>query len=236
MKAETKRAVALILLVCHWGTLLHSQAPEWWAARQARNPVLAPDDYALINQGQLKHLAHAAYLEMEERLPGGAGTQITALVQSWLAPGAAGRDDYAVSNLGQLKAVAALFHTRLQEEGVAVPYTWTAATTDDDDFAPANIGQAKALFAFSILAGMVGGATSSESEGQASATQTDSDNDGISDMDEARFGLNGTEGDDALTSSQIFHPDLLGRLEAVSAMAAHAYVMDAESNIISATP
>lgn len=150
MNARTKQFVATVLLICHWGAISHSQAPEWWVSRQARTLNASPDDYALINQGQLKQLAYAAHQEMEEKLVGGAGPQISALVQSWLAPGGAGRDDYAVANIGQLKALASVFHARLQEAGVAVPYTWTADTGDDADFAPANIGQAKALFAFAI--------------------------------------------------------------------------------------
>lgn len=152
MNARTKQYVATILLICHLGALSHSQSPEWWVTRQARTLNASPDDYALINQGQLKQLAYAAYLEMEGKLTGGAGPQISALVQSWLAPGGVGRDDYAVANIGQLKALATLYHARLQEAGVAVPYTWTTDTSDDDDFAPANIGQAKALFAFQLSA------------------------------------------------------------------------------------
>jgi hypothetical protein len=51
--------------------------PDWWAARGVlkRDPTtnqLAPaNDYAVINQGQLKRFAAAAAMELNVRLPGG---------------------------------------------------------------------------------------------------------------------------------------------------------------------
>ncbi len=236
MKAETKRALAIGLIICHWVTLLHSQAPEWWGLRQVRISGQPAEDYALINQGQLKNLAYAAYLEMEDRLPNGAGPQILGLIQSWLSPGIAERDDYAVVTIGQLKAVAVQFHNRLQENGVSIPYTWTSTTTDDDDYSPANIGQAKAMFAFNIGNMSNGEGYPPENTGQSSVTLADGDEDGIADVDEARFGLNGAEGDDSLDGSQIFHPNVLGYLEAVSVHSPHVYALDNEANILSVTP
>ena len=63
------------------------------------------DDYAAVNQGQLKQIARQASLEMESKLPGGAGTNVLALIQGWETPGT-NTDDYATVNLGQLKNVA----------------------------------------------------------------------------------------------------------------------------------
>ena len=37
----------------------------------------AADDFAVINQGQLKNLARGAIEEMNEKLPGGAGETAT---------------------------------------------------------------------------------------------------------------------------------------------------------------
>jgi hypothetical protein len=100
------------------------------------------DDYAVVNQGQVKHIAKQAYEEMEARLPGGAGSTLNAI---WAVP-AASTDDYRAINLGQLKDVAKLFYDRLQELDASIHYPWTGVGADD--YALANIGQVKNIFGF----------------------------------------------------------------------------------------
>jgi len=135
-----------------WGTVFASlvllpvraDSPEWWSTPGLFKTGVAADDYAVINQGQLKTLAAAAVAKMNAELPDGAGLTLNALVDGWSNP-TVQTDDYAVVNLGQLKALAAPFYTRL-----AKPYPWASAASSADDYALANIGQAKALFSFSI--------------------------------------------------------------------------------------
>jgi hypothetical protein len=119
--------------------------PNWWFWRDVIPPIptsavkyimvwpddyLAVDDYAVINQGQLKHIAAMA---AEELTLFGAGAPIEELVSGW-ASQTASADDYQVANVGQVKAVAALFDT----------------TVSSDHYAAANVGQLKHLFSFSF--------------------------------------------------------------------------------------
>jgi hypothetical protein len=142
--------------------------PQWWATRG----VVAgqADDHVVANLGQLKTLSVAAALEMELRLSGGAGTDITNVVSPWLQPAALGasRDDYAALTVGQLKYVAKRFYDRL---GLSGSYPWTSSSADDDDYAVANLGQLKYVFSFNILTPGV----------------TDTDADGLADSWEETF-------------------------------------------------
>ena len=131
--------------------------PAWWQERGVTSGTLAADDFGLINQGQLKKFALAAFLEMELRLPGGAGPDVTALINTWttvdafnnrIAKSGGATDNYATVNLGQLKAVAKVYYDRLIELGFRKVYPWTNLPSDNYLFA--NIGQAKALFSFDL--------------------------------------------------------------------------------------
>jgi alpha-tubulin suppressor-like RCC1 family protein/chitodextrinase len=59
-------------------SLLYAQVPSWWAERGLTSDQPA-DDYAVINQGQLKHIVQRARLEITASLPGGMGEQETDL-------------------------------------------------------------------------------------------------------------------------------------------------------------
>ncbi len=135
--------------------------PEWWALRGAVITTNTADDYAVLNQGQLKQFAMQARNELDYQLPGGAGAAVGALIDGWLnppGPPAPQPDGYASVNIGQLKNVAKLFYDRFAQINYReVPlfglpasqtYPWSPATTDDDDYRLANIGQAKFLFSF----------------------------------------------------------------------------------------
>lgn len=148
------RLVALLTLaLC--GTIplwLWADAPAWWAQRGVLNTSMAPDDYAVVNQGQVKHIAKKAYEEFTAKLPGGAGGTLAGI---WASP-AASTDDYQAINLGQLKTVAKPFYDRLHAAGytgqpltTGQVYPWDGATSADD-YALANIGQVKNLFSFII--------------------------------------------------------------------------------------
>jgi len=118
------------------------EEPVWWYQRDVLIPdvLTNADDFAVVNLGQLRHIALQAYEEMEVKLPGGAGSELTRFIQSMAF---AGGDNYVVVNIGQLKAVAQPFYDRL---GFVYPWEGLEA----DDYAVVNVGQIKALFSFSI--------------------------------------------------------------------------------------
>lgn len=62
-----------------------AEIPSWWLSQgvlklDGANQPISPNDWAAINQGQLKNFTSAARLELQEKLPGGAGSKIESLV------------------------------------------------------------------------------------------------------------------------------------------------------------
>jgi hypothetical protein len=140
---------ALLLMPVVGGS--QETAPAWWAQRGVIQPGAGLDDYAVINQGQLKNLVAAAVAEMNANLTGGAGAALNSTVSAWNAsPQTA--DDFAAVNIGQLKATALPVYQRLLAAGsiAALPSWANAQAEGGDDFALANLGQAKSLFAFAV--------------------------------------------------------------------------------------
>jgi hypothetical protein len=129
--------------------LAYATAPVWWSHQGVLVHNGTADDYALVNQGQLKNIALAAVLEMDAGLQGGAGNTLHALVDAWASP-TAQTNDYAPVNLGQLKNIAKPFYDRLIAAGLAGDYPWSGNPNQPDDFALANIGQVKELFSFDL--------------------------------------------------------------------------------------
>ena len=137
--------------------------PAWWFARGVivqSNPTNSSpawptnyptsDDYAAINQGQLKNFATQAYAELLAQAPTNVwsttyGAALTNLVGGWNPTNG---DAYAAVNLGQLKTVAAPFYNVLIQLGYSTNYPWTGVSADD--YAAANIGQAKNVFSFDV--------------------------------------------------------------------------------------
>jgi probable HAF family extracellular repeat protein len=131
--------------------LAYATAPAWWSQRGVLVQNATADDYALVNQGQLKKIAAAAVAEMDAGLPGGAGTTLHNLVQAWASP-TAQTNDFAPVNLGQLKKAAKPFYDRLIATAYASSYPWASDPNPPNDFAVANIGQVKKLFSFDFRA------------------------------------------------------------------------------------
>ncbi|HBJ84581.1 MAG TPA: sugar-binding protein [Verrucomicrobiales bacterium] len=190
MKMKHFRELTAALLVA--GLLLQSAtavAPEWWSAQGVFKAGAAADDYAALNQGQLKNFVRAAVEEMNAKLPGGAGEALNNLVVGWRA-NAGTADDYAAANVGQLKAMGKLVRARLEELNLSVPPLGTATTDDDDNYALANLGQAKTVFNFAIEGGDADGdgvmdAWEMEHFGTLGRDLSlDTDGDGVSDHDE----------------------------------------------------
>ena len=113
--------------------------PRWWYARGVINDQAETDDYAAVNQGQLKWIATQAHAEMEATLTGGAGSTLTTIVSGLPTNG-----NYAVVNIGQVKALAAPFYDRL-----GLPYPWSDSP-NTNDFGAANVGQVKNVFSFPV--------------------------------------------------------------------------------------
>jgi hypothetical protein len=127
----------------------YSEAPGWWAEREVIVGNAPLDDYAPVNQGQLKKIATAAIAELDATLAGGGGDALHALASSW-AVTSGETNDFAPVNLGQLKSVAALFYDRMISAGIVDDYPWLGSLGESDDFAVANIGQVKNVFNFTI--------------------------------------------------------------------------------------
>jgi len=131
----------------------YSREAFWWYERGVLNANQMPEDFALVVQGQLKWMVLNAYEEFEAKLPGGAGSEITTLVNSF-----ANTDNYTAVNLGQLKNVAKPFYNRLwalgmtnsYPQGVTTQYPWNSLTNTPNDYSSANIGQLKYLFSFEL--------------------------------------------------------------------------------------
>lgn len=100
-----------------------AEAPVWWGTRGVfKDGAPVVDDYRALNQGQLKNLMRAAVDEMNDTLPGGAGTTLNSLLATWRAGVANGTaDNYAAVNVGQLKAMGKLVRSRLVETGLTPP-------------------------------------------------------------------------------------------------------------------
>lgn len=130
--------VPLILLFA--AVAFAASEPEWWSRRGVIDPRRPAQDYAAANQGQVKRFAYLAYLDMQDSLQGGAGTNISSLVTGFTNAG-----NYFPINLGQLKIIGAPFYSQL---GLPVP--WTGTTNARADYAMANIGQVKHIFSFEI--------------------------------------------------------------------------------------
>ena len=233
-----RRSPALLLalvLVALLPRSLHAQAPGWWQQRGVLTGA-ASDDYAAINQGQLKNIIRAAVYELNAKLPGGAGAPLFQLLDQWAHP-AGIPDDFAAVNLGQLKAAVKPVCDRLIAVGYGNTYPWTGGIADD--YATANIGQVKNLFAFDFTRDSDGDGYSDEAELaagtnplSAASKPLNADGDGISDADEALFGLNPALNDAAVAGSSITYTyDKTNRLRGATGLTTVAITYDGEGNI-----
>ena len=199
------RAAQLIAILGLFVMTLWGDPPAWWLQRGVIKQGVEADDYALLNQGQLKQFALGAFLDLEGSLVGGAGLSFRGLIDQWTVLNGSGvrvskvsekTEDYATVNLGQLKAVAQVYYDRLIEVGVVGGYPWSGVGVDD--YAFVNIGQAKAVFAVDLWALDAKSDTNGNGipdwwERLTFGTlnddpNADTDGDGVSDRDEYRAG------------------------------------------------
>jgi hypothetical protein len=141
------------------------QTPAWWGNSQFTVSGTSPavggtaNDYAAVNQGQLKNIAITSVNELNTDLAqfGGAGPALDAMELS-LSSSTAHTSDFSVVNLGQLKALAKPFFDQLFSIGFSQTtgplssgtYPWANSVTPPNDYAIANIGQVKNLFDFDV--------------------------------------------------------------------------------------
>jgi len=138
-------------------SILLAVTPSWWATYGVQNENPA-NDYAAVNQGQVKNIAVAAVSELDTDLAqfGGAGGQLDQLASTLISGSSPQRNDYAAINLGQLKALAQPFYDRLLALGYNIPpvmsgtYPWITSGLAANDYAMANLGQVKNLFSFDV--------------------------------------------------------------------------------------
>lgn len=179
------------ILLCAGYSAAQTNTPAWWTSRGVIDTNSAPNDYAALNVGQLKHLAYMAWLELDA-LPPGAGFE-PAFTNAGL--------NYAAVNIGQLKEAARPFYDRL-----GCNYPWSGFVASND-FAIANIGQAKNLFKFMLAPLPVldtdGDGLSDEWEIQngTNPNAADTDGDGLPDGWEVLHGFDPTDGTDGSQDS-----------------------------------
>lgn len=179
--------------------------PTWWVARGvvSTNNVVT-NDFAAVNQGQLKWMASNACEELEATLPGGAGSNVWDLISTFTDS-----NNFRPVNLGQLKYVAQPFWSNLIAVGYATNYPWSG---QPNDYALANIGQMKNVFGFDVNPWLL---LDSDSDGMTNSWEAanglnpnvndanvDSDGDGLTNLQEYQAGTNpkssDTDGDGLL--------------------------------------
>ena len=152
---STRSAVRLLVIValCLMAVplVLRAAAPGWWSERGVVDANSTANDFAAVNQGQVKHLAKQAMQELEAHLPGGAGEAVHQMVDGWAIPTAT-TNDFSPVTLGALKALAKPFYAELIRVGYVNDYPWAGKEGLANNYAAANIGQAKNLFSFDLVA------------------------------------------------------------------------------------
>ncbi len=144
-------SLPLVLVVVTIVTAPNLQAapPQWWYNRGVIDDTQLPNDYAAVNQGQVKFIAEQAAAELDAHCPGGAGDIVHTLIATWGTPTAT-TNDYSAVNLGQLKALAQPFYDRLIYATYTNVYPWNGSLTQANNYAAANVGQVKNLFSFDL--------------------------------------------------------------------------------------
>jgi hypothetical protein len=189
------------------GTALHNLLTSWQSP--APLPAAQPNDYAILNNGQLKEVVRLVYDRM---VAAGKLPAYAAGMYPWTSAQA---DDYAPVNSGQLKH--------------AFDFDFTIADRDGD-----GLNDLLELVAFHTSPET----PHSDGNGVPDALE-DSDGDGILNIDEMRFGLNPAVNDSNSQANYAGYTyDNLSRLTKASPLVGSAtnVTFDNEGNILTIAP
>ena len=121
------RSITAAILCAALTTTSYAPPPAWWSDYETRilDPAKTPDNRAVANLGQLKHVASMAKKHLDQHLAtwGSAGPAVDAVIYGFEEDSP---DNFAPVNLGQLKAVAKPFYDRIN----AVVSSGTASPTN----------------------------------------------------------------------------------------------------------
>jgi hypothetical protein len=170
------------------------------------------NDFAVVNQGQLKHIAAQACQEFSNTFSAAQVSGIYNLVQTF----SLSTNDHTPANLGQLKYAAQPFYSVLMNIGYTNSYPWTWTTEDDRDFVLANIGQVKNLFSFDLTFpgdmdrdGLPDSWEIQYFQTLRNSAQSDTDGDGLINFYEWIYGTNpsvvDTDGDDLRDGFEVLY-------------------------------
>lgn len=179
--------------------VLFATVPVWWTNQGVIDTNAVSNDYAPVNQGQVKNMASHAWQEFRHKL-----TNDCSAISNLVA-GFSQTNNYFPANIGQLKTVALPFYDVLFVSGLTNgwpdgmttgPYPWSDSTNSPQDFAMANIGQLKCLFSFSLDVDADGNGLPDWWElfyfgtTTGTATNEDAESDGLTNLEEYQAGLN----------------------------------------------
>lgn len=187
--APLRLCVSLLLSIFLgvWG--LQAAPPEWWSDGVTGG---TPSPSSPANVGQLKNISKRAAEHLDENLPGGAGSEIWAMIDAWTV---STPDNFSPCNLAQAKATVRPFLDRLLSAGYdtkanwiargypsgwAYDYPWNPNTPASENMSPCGIAQLKMVFSFDAV-------------GLAPSVLSDADADGLPDWWEVAVG-GGTSG------------------------------------------
>lgn len=122
--------------------------PSWWYRRSVVLADGPTNDYAAVNQGQVKWMASQAHNEFANSASWNAGGTEETLIQQMIS-GFSPTNNYLAASVGQVKAAARPFHDWLGARNGVTNYPWGAGGVTND-YGVANIGQLKNAFDFSI--------------------------------------------------------------------------------------
>ncbi|MES2476467.1 MAG: hypothetical protein V4640_11860 [Verrucomicrobiota bacterium] len=152
------RVICLSLYFASLG-LISAAPPAWWASRGATNayPI---NDTAVVNQGQFKRFTQTAILELNARIPGGAGADLNSILSGWTTEYQTGGynstnklpADFTAMNAGQLKWIAQKIHIRLVDVHYESSLPSWLVVNPATDQQLVNLGQLKKVFDFNLTA------------------------------------------------------------------------------------
>jgi len=156
--------------------------PQWWvdkgivtSTENQFTSSIVEDNYSVANVGQLMLVATQAAVELNDKLQGGAGSEIDNMIDGFPLYDSENPDaNYAALNIGQLKYVAQKFYDRLSTtfdgtvnwnniilisggtDSSNHKYPWGAMSNPptqsqiEENYTVANVGQIKFLFSWSV--------------------------------------------------------------------------------------